>query len=247
MNWFSKRFQVHLLENESAELSNEKRQKILRQTIELDRSRFQRAISSVHAMLSEIDTDWKNAAVYDLAIWSIGRSVAADGCSDLMLGKYVQENKDIAYFEFPDLPAAHGSQQAVDLAKCNAYTGCWSYERIPSSIASLFKNGYQQPKNSNGVYYPELRLAVMYNGRHHTSWATFLDDCTVMLDTVHLTPYFDVISTDGAFYEYVDKDGFPQHLRVRDYRMAVLFQLAKECSILDPPHTADAYAQRKTT
>ncbi len=34
---------------------------------------------------------------------------------------------------------------------------------------------------------------------------------------------------------------------VQDYRMAVLFQLAKERSKLDVPDTADAYAQRSQT
>lgn len=238
-----KRFWSRL--RERPELSNEERAEILHKTVELDRSQFQRSMDSIHGLLLGAKTDMETAAIYDLAIWAIGRDVAADGCSNLMLGKYVQENRDISYNVFPVIPEAKGDVQLVDLAKCNAYTGCWSYDRIPSSIASLFESGYRQPSDSNGVYYPELGFAVMYNGRHHTSWATFLNDCTVKLDTIHLTPYFDIVNTDGAFYIFSDKYSKLQHIRVREPRMAILFQLAKERGALDLPHTADTYAQQR--
>ncbi len=235
-----------LLQQENQHPSNKELGKILHQTEDTDRERFNRSISAVHTLLLGTDSDLEKAAVYDFAIWAIGRSVAADSCSSLVLGKYVQENCNIAYDSvFPTLPEASCGTQLIDLAKCNAYTGCWSY-RMPAGITSLFKSGYHQPKDSNGVYYPELRFAVMYSGRHHTSWATFLNSCHVELEVVRLTPYFDIVTTDGAFYEYINEYSEPKHIRGIDYRMAVLFQLARERGKLDMPHTADAYAQQRS-
>lgn len=243
MKWFRERLCAKIIKGERQELSNEERTEILRKTVELDRCRFQRAMSSVHSLFLGAITDMEKAAIYDFAIWAIGRDVAADGCSNLMLGKNVQENRDISYAVFPDIPEARGGSQVVDLAKCNAYTGCWNPNRILTSVGSLFESGYHQPSDSNGVYYPELRFAIMYNGRHHTSLATFLNDCKVNLEVIQLTPYFNAVNTDGAFYDYLNEYNEPQHIRIGEYRMAVLFQLAKERARIEQTHIGDLFTR----
>ncbi len=247
MRWFHRLINKHLRKRER-NLSPEELDTILSHTIDLDQVWFDDAISAVHALTLDAKNKMEAAAVYDLVIWAIGRSVAADGCSALMLGRRVPDNWDISYDKsFPIMKEAKAGQRMIDLSKCNAYTGCWHYDRIASTVASVLKNGYFQYSNSNGVYYPEIRFAIMMNGRHHTTWAVYLGECNVNLDVISLTPYFDIVSTDGAFYHFENSYHEPQHIRVQDYRMAVLFQLAKERSKLDVPDTAGTYAQRTQT
>lgn len=213
--------------------------------VDVDIQEYNKALSTVHSLLMD-GTDFQKAAVYDLAIWSIGRAVAADGCSNLMLGRRVINNHDLSFHRlFPILSEAKGEVEVIDIAKCNAYTGCWHYDRIAHTVDSIFKNGYRQAPASKGIYYPELRMAIMLEGRHHTSWATYLNDCKVNLQVIKLTPYFDIVKTDGAFYYYKNSYGEDQKIRLADFRMAVLFQLAKERSMIDLPNTADAYQNRK--
>ncbi len=246
MKWFSRLVNQCILKREK-QAADERKALVLDQTEDLDKARFDRAVSSVNALAMGAENRMQIAAVYDLAIWAIGRSVAADGCSAIMLGKYVADNHDISYETFPFLKEARLGKSVIDLSKCNAYTGCWSYDRVASTVASLFEFGYVQPSSSNGIYYPEIRLAVMLNGRHHTTWGTYLRDCNVNLDVISLAPYFDLVRTDGAFYDFENQCHEPQHIRVQDYRMAVLFQLAKIRRELDIPNTEDAYKGRTQT
>lgn len=243
MNWLRRKINMLLFREESLE-SDEDFERKLKKTEGLDQNRFQRAIETVETILLEANDQRQVAAIYDMVIWNLGKSVATDGSIGLFTGAYVIDNSRISYGFFTGMPEADLGMTTIDLTKCNVYTGCWSFDRIVASFDSTFANGYKQPSDSNGVYYPELRLAIMLNGRHHSSWATYLETGRVKLRAISLRPFFEIAHTDGAFFYFKNEYGEEEKLRTADYRMAVLFQLAKERSKIDLPNTRDAFHQK---
>lgn len=76
----------------------------------------------------------------------------------------------------------------------------------------------------DGVYWPELDLAVMCNGIHHSSIALSRGEVVYMkAQVVPLAPWFDVLESDGLKWKM---HGI-EIADVLDFRFALLFELAK--------------------
>lgn len=82
----------------------------------------------------------------------------------------------------------------------------------------------------DGIYWPELGLAVMRNGIHHSAIGlTRGEFITMEAEVVPLTPWFDRLETDGVTWT-IRGEGGVRTEKVLDFRFAVLFELAKRAA-----------------
>lgn len=193
------------------------------------RQTFSNVVRSVDSILAGVSGPTERAAIYDYAIWALGRQIAADGNGAFVCGESPLENRDYATdYLFPKTDGSSVGEQIFDLAQIPAYTGPWDQNRFPKGILSVFSQGYRQELARNkGIYYKELNFAVMLEGRHHTSWGVFSGECLQTLDVVTLEPYFPVVKTDGACFSFPDEDMGVAKRKATDYRFAVMYHLAQ--------------------
>lgn len=144
MNWLRRKINMLLFWEESLE-SDEDFERKLKKTEGLDQNRFQRAIETVETILLEANDQRQVAAIYDMVIWNLGKSVATDGSIGLFTGAYVIDNSRISYGFFTGMPAADLGMTTIDLTKCNVYTGCWSFDRIVASFDSTLRMAINSP------------------------------------------------------------------------------------------------------
>lgn len=72
-------------------------------------------------------------------------------------------------------------------------------------MKEVAKNGFFPEKNNtNREFYPEMNLAVIHSGRHHSAAATLLQIGEANLELRPLTPLFPALSTDGE--EWIDSE-----------------------------------------
>lgn len=193
------------------------------------KERFARIIRTVELLCLEDLTVMQREMVYDFALWTLGQQIAADGYASFISGTTVCENRDYDFLNLvPGLPEGKAEKAAIDLSKIPTYTAPWEYSRFPSGISSLMAHGFRQDLARNeGIYYPELRFAVMLSGRHHTAWGVFLGSCIQDVSIRSLTAFFPCVTTDGECFEYRDPSGACRTGKVPDYRFAAMYRIAQ--------------------
>ena len=95
------------------------------------------------------------------------------------------------------------------------------------ALKTVIREGFRQSKGDyRGFFYEELKLIVITNGLHHSSIASLMGAGSAKVMFVRLADYFDKLTTDGAHWYFNDEI---QKLvdDVGDYRIAVLYELAK--------------------
>lgn len=193
------------------------------------RKAFDDVINTTDTLLLGVTGLIERAAIYDYVIWSLGQQIAADGNVFFVSGKETPENREYSLITlFPGINVSREGVQEFDLSKIPTYTGPWDFIRFPNGIQSIFTHGYRYEKAyNNGIFYKELNFAVMLNGRHHTSWGIFAGKCIQPMEVISLEPYFPYVKTDGAYLDYIDKDGHRVRHKLIDYRLAAMYHLAQ--------------------
>lgn len=185
--------------------------------------------SSLHRIchLTELEaTIVGKVTVFDFAIRAIGRELDTENTA-LFLRNGISDSADGLDYYIPTTTALY-HHKGVSLSKYNVISRPWDSRRFVSAIITEFLRGHRSGWNySDGILYQELGLVVVSNGRHHLTIAKFNGDATADLDIHSLQDSFPILHTDGASWFY-EEDGIPRNIPCRDYRLALLYELARK-------------------
>ncbi len=166
------------------------------------------------------DLDIHKAEVISFFIELIGKDLAFSTASRLLrLGKTPQN----VQFAIPAPEEAYVGAENFSLSGINVVSDTYACDKLVGAIHHIKTAGFRQINNYTGTYYPEINLAVIENGRHHLSVAMVHDTGSAQLQICSLRKAFGYVTTDGAFW-YTEGG---QRQPVLDYRLAVLFELAR--------------------
>ncbi len=187
------------------------------------RLEYDNALQQIDIFLSQAEIDEVRIAILDYAIKAIKRDLIGEGLAQIVYGKEVPEWRAA----FP-ISSQHKSRKhiSIDLSKTDILVTTWKEDRLSKAIQNLMAAPFDQGLDYyTATYYPEIELAIIGNGMHHTAVASVgasgvMDRCTV----IHMTPAFDDVSTDGANWMN-SKTG--SIMGVDDFRFALLFTLAQ--------------------
>ena len=161
-------------------------------------------------------------AVYDFAIRAIAKDMAADSACQLFRGTHCPYSRD---YLIPFL--LHGEVKNIEFGRNEVIAPVWSIDRWSGAVSTVMQSGFRQSfDNYTGYLYKELNLIIITNGLHHTSIASLMNTGSATLSVVHLSDYFRRLQVDGTRWFYATETG-TLTAPVRDYRSAVLYELAK--------------------
>lgn len=188
------------------------------------RKAFSQTVQMVTSLLNlseqESTLDIQKAEVISFSIKLIGKELAFSTASRLLRFGKTPENMQ---FMIPAPAQAYEGTENLSLSGVNVVSDTYACKKLVDAIGHIKTAGFRQINNYTGTYYPEINLAVIENGRHHLSVAMVHNLGSAQLRICSLRKAFGYITTDGAFWY---TEGFQRH-PVPDYRIAVLFELAR--------------------
>lgn len=203
-----------------------------------DQGSFKNTLHIVESTMDLEKSVTAQVAILDFAIDAIGRELEAETTARIL---HLRGELPDEYFKIPfDFPFE--VTKRVNLKEYNVITRPWRIQKLAGAISSVFLYGFRQEMNLyDGTLYPELKLAIIGNGRHHTTAARMKGTASADLTVISLQPVFDQLSTDGAYWYFPNR----AKSRVDEYRIAVLYELARKkydlcqgASFPEPPHEA---------
>ena len=205
--------------------------------------KFSELLKSMKSILNYEKGVAARAAFLDFAIHAIGRELEAETTARILhLSGEVPDER----FEIPNIPVTEEYCKA-SLSAYNAIARPWNTVRLRTAVRQVFEHGFRQEEGYfTGTLYPEINLVVVSDDRHHLTAARMKGTTSAKLSVAPLTPCFDTLRTDGAFWYLSEKQDAP----VGEYRIAVLYELARQKQALsqseaisEPPHGAAALKQ----
>lgn len=102
----------------------------------------------------------------------------------------------------------------------------WNKKRWGKAICDLACDDFDYTKdNFTGVFFPELQLIQVRNGRHHLALAKLKNQGALTVEVHPLTLCFPYFKTDGAYW--IDERSGKKK-PVGEIRFAILYALARE-------------------
>ena len=201
------------------------KQRQKRNTEQDNKQAFYNALHAVEELLSfNQDKDISlQVAVYDFSIKAIAHEISANSACQLFRGEHCPYSKD-----FRILPIMKGYKiESIQFAGYFVVAPVWKMIKWFGALKTVIKEGFRQSKGDyRGFFYEELKLIVITNGLHHSSIASLMGAGSAKVMFVRLADYFDKLTTDGAHWYFNDEiQGLVDD--VGDYRIAVLYELAK--------------------
>lgn len=116
-------------------------------------------------------------------------------------------------------------RQTIDTTHLDVLTGPYQKDKALCAVKDLTQTKFDQSlSNYDGIYYPEIKLAIISNGVHHTNAAKELGhEVAMTADILPLTEAYGKLKTDGR--KWFLPNG--AEISVSDYRLALLFTLAE--------------------
>lgn len=122
----------------------------------------------------------------------------------------------------------------LNLAETSVITDVWDQEKMRDAIRNVFQHGFQYIKMQHqAYYYPELELCEVYNGNHHVEAGKYFKNGKITAEVIHLSKLYDLLDTDGVYW--ISRENGNKLGRVRDFRMAILYELARRKDWLEIP------------
>lgn len=101
-------------------------------------------------------------------------------------------------------------------------------EKLFDAALDIENEGFHIEKgNYEGLYFPELKLILVINGRHHSAAA--FEDGAIRAAVYPLTPLFDTLTVDGRSW-YIDGKA---KYAVCDTRFALIYAFAQKIHTLE--------------
>lgn len=194
-----------------------------------NRKRFHDTLSTVETMLRDAPLDAEKAEILSFAIDVLGKEFAYSvSAGFIQKGENRLQNR--LFIPIPeDSPAEVSCFSLKDKAVVSPVYSLAKYRR---AIVDVRTQGFFYVNDYWGQYYPELNLVIASNGLHHLSAAAVQNDGIAKLEIHPLEKAFSILHTDGAYWY----QGETAVSRVCDYRLAVLYELARRRSALELPN-----------
>jgi hypothetical protein len=200
------------------------------------KAKYSEMLSTIRKIMDYEENITAKVAFLDFSIDAIGRELEVETTTRILYREGEVPDED---YNIPIIQECKATKRVL-LREYNVITRPWDSEKLIKAIYSVFKNGFRQDWQSfNGELYPEIKLAVIANGQHHLTAARLKANASADLRIRPLEPYFDKLTTDGAVWHFTDQ----QDERVGEYRIAVLYELARQkyqlcqgISFSDPLH-----------
>lgn len=115
--------------------------------------------------------------------------------------------------------------QTMDISDLDVITAPYQKSKMLGAVKDLNHAKFDQRlSNYTGEYYPEIDLAIISNGVHHTAAAKEMKQkVTIQADILPFAAAYGKLKTDGQKWFFPDGT----EIRVGDYRLALLFTLAE--------------------
>lgn len=188
------------------------------------KEQFGKAIRSINQILQlEASSDISvQIGAYDFCIRAFAREIAACAATQIFKPQHCPYSKD---FQIP--LTKYYKEENLKFEGHYIAACVWEPTKWIGSVKTVLQSGFRQTYGYyTGLYYEELNLIVVTNGLHHTSIASLLDTGSAKVGRVRLSDYFEVLKTDGEHW-YRGEGAEQQISQVGDYRMAVLYELAR--------------------
>ncbi len=205
------------------------------QTGSQKRAAFQKTLDNVTQLLhsydeySPISHEVHMLNVLDFSINLIGKEMSYTIAARLLhIGQITRRQN---YWIPVGIRKEEADGKMVDLSSISIISDTYSFKKMRRAITDVASVGCQHTSDISGICYPEIHLAVIDNGRHHISASIPYRQASCKMQILHLTDVFDTLRTDGAFWY----QGQSQPVPVDDYRLAVLYELARIRHTLNAP------------
>ena len=201
-----------------------------------NRQNYSNSIKSINKMLSHAgEVGCSKKDLIDYLIDLIGRDLKQDCLANIIYGR---KSIDLLYW-FPDKyynksgevqEIEHVEDEElkveVDFSKICTFSIPWNHCRVPRNLAYLKGKKFLYDKtNHYAIYYPEINICHVYNGRHSASIGISNNKGKIKAEQFNIKPLFGNVHTDGYRW-YCSHSGFRLE-RIRDFRFGLLFELAK--------------------
>lgn len=109
----------------------------------------------------------------------------------------------------------------------------WKDNSFVSSILRFKTESFVMDKNNHyAYYYPEIDVCHIAGGLHSAGACTVYKKGTIKAQVVHINKLFDNVSTNGSYWLHPKTKEVYRHLtgeklKVSDFRIAVLYELAR--------------------
>lgn len=183
--------------------------------------RFENIIRTVNRELEFVETDIQKGMFIDYVIKIVGEELAWNVASRLI---YYAKTPENATYTIPAPMDAYVGKENLSLSALNVVIDTYDFDKLKGAIPSVNMRGFRQEMNNyTGTLYPEIKLAVIENGRHHLAVAVTQNAGSAKLQICSLEKLFPTLRTDGAYW--YSSNSAPDE--VYDYRIAVLYELAR--------------------
>ncbi len=181
---------------------------------------FHTAIQSFDALISQADSLEEKCRICDFCIKIIASEMAVSRFYYLIyLGDHKNTNRvSVIPFIKPQ------GKEKITIGSKIVVSAPWSYRKLGRAILDTEQHGLAADyRTSYGSYYEELNLVIIRTRFHHAATASIRGKGTCTVERYRLKDYFDTLNTNGVTWFYGTEEE-----SVRDYRLAVLYQIAKQ-------------------
>lgn len=185
---------------------------------------FQYAMNKVKELFGESDVD---KAL--LAMQMIKNDIKFSSITNIMRENFIRPGQAVTFIPFLPDKLTEVESITIDSAHTDVVITPYDTEKFFGAVKDMLHSPYDSGLNyHDGVYWPELDLAVMRDGIHHSAIGmTRGEVITLKADVIPLMPWFGKVQTDGVTWVVQDGDTIKTY-DVLDFRFAMLFELAKQ-------------------
>ena len=184
-------------------------------------------------------TDEDKIRYYSFVVDRLKIAIAADSHLDFILRSDLDDNtKSWIYFPaYRYTDSLHcecietGEKIKLDLSKDLLAASTSKGGSIVNHLKARLGNDYKQRSNHRAKYYSYIDFGVVYNGIHSTASAMYYKEGKIEADLCDFPQLFSSTATNGVEWQSITAN--KNMGLVRDYRYAVLFEIAKRRFSID--------------
>ncbi|SHH59675.1 hypothetical protein SAMN02745180_00570 [Sporanaerobacter acetigenes DSM 13106] len=131
----------------------------------------------------------------------------------------------ISNSDFPNKAVLIRKDKTVDLSQDTIILLPWDRYAFSYTVKSILQNGFKYIKsNHRGYYFSDIDLCYVYNGNHSIATGIIKKTGQIRVKEYDIKNLFKDLTTDGLNW-YIN--GEKQLIKVFDFRISILYELAK--------------------
>ena len=174
--------------------------------------------------------------IYDMLMQAVRIDLFGSSLTRLMCT--AQDEISYAQFALPKFPfpKTYKPTKIMDMPFGDNTVICTPYNatRWQTALKDLSANDFDQQHSTlnhySGNYYPDLKLIVIENGRHHAAAAALKQQGSAEVTVWDLAQCYPYLYTDGAYWQDTSSGAERKRYRERrvsDVRLAILYGMAQ--------------------